>query len=254
MKDAFGSVQSVLVLGGSSEIALATATLLAANRRARTVVLAGRDIARMQDAAATLQGAGVTTTDVVEFDALRTETHAALIDQAWQRHGDFDVVIIAFGVLGDQQRDEHDAASALHVLDVNFRGAVSVGIPVAEKLRAQGHGSIVVLSSVAGERARRDNFVYGASKAGLDAFFQGLADSLVGTGVQVMVVRPGFVHTRMTEGRPPAPFATTPDKVAQDIVKGLGRSSVTVWSPPLLQPVMSAVRHLPRPVFRKLRR
>ena len=252
MKDAFGSVQSVLVLGGSSEIALATVRLLA-QRRVRTVVLAGRDAARMQDAAATLRQDGVATVDVMQFDALRTGEHARFVDDVWTRHGDFDVVLLAFGVLGDQQRDEHDAASALHVVDVNFRGAVSVGIPVAEKLRAQGHGSIVVLSSVAGERPRRDNFVYGASKAGLDAFFQGLADSLVGSGVQVMVVRPGFVHTRMTEGRPPAPFSTTPDKVAQDIVRGLGRSAVTVWSPPLLQPVMSAVRHLPRPVFRKLR-
>jgi decaprenylphospho-beta-D-erythro-pentofuranosid-2-ulose 2-reductase len=111
----------------------------------------------------------------------------------------------------------------------------------------------VVLSSVAGERARRANFVYGASKAGLDAFFQGLADSLVGTGVQVLVVRPGFVHTQMTAGRPAAPFATTPERVAADIVRGIGRGSVTVWSPGVLRPVMSAVRHLPRPVFRRMR-
>jgi decaprenylphospho-beta-D-erythro-pentofuranosid-2-ulose 2-reductase len=139
------------------------------------------------------------------------------------------------------------------VIDVNFRAAVSLGIPIAQKLRAQGHGTIVVLSSVAGERARRANFVYGASKAGLDAFYQGLADSLVGSGVQVVVVRPGFVHTRMTAGRPAAPFSTTPDKVADDIVRGVARGSVTVWSPGILRPVMSAVRHLPRPIFRKMR-
>src|SRR5581483_3766416 len=146
------------------------------------------------------------------------------------------------GVLGEQERDERDAESALRVIDVNFRAAVSLGIPVAQRLRAQGHGTIVVLSSVAGERARRDNFVYGASKAGLDAFFQGLADSLVGSGVQVVVVRPGFVHTRMTAGRPPAPFSTTPDRVAADIVRGVGRGSVTVWSPGVLRPVMAALR------------
>ena len=252
MKDAFGSVQSVLVLGGASEIALATVRKLA-HSRARTVVLAGRDVQRMQAGAQSLRDAGAQQVDLMPFDALRTDEHQRFVDEVWARHGDIDLVLLAFGVLGDQPRDESDAASALQVIDVNFRGAVSVGIPIAQKLREQGHGTIVVLSSVAGERVRRANFVYGASKAALDAFFQGLADSLVGTGVQVMVVRPGFVHTRMTEGRPPAPFATTPEKVADDIVRALGRNAVTVWSPGLLRPVMSAVRHLPRPVFRRMR-
>jgi decaprenylphospho-beta-D-erythro-pentofuranosid-2-ulose 2-reductase len=252
MKDAFGSVQSVLVLGGASEIALATVDRLVA-RRTRTVVLAGRDTPRMQAAAADLRGRGAERVEVVPFDALRVEEHERFVAEMWARHGEFDLVLLAFGVLGEQQHDERDATAALHVLDVNFRGAVSVGIPVAQRLRAQGHGCIVVLSSVAGERARRANFVYGASKAGLDAFYQGLADSLVGSGVQVLVVRPGFVHTRMTEGRPAAPFSTTPDKVADDIVRGLSRNAVTVWSPGVLRPVMSVVRHLPRPVFRRMR-
>jgi len=252
MKDAFGSVQSVLVLGGASEIALATVLRLARSR-ARSVVLAGRDMARMQEAADSLRTAGVERVEVMPFDALRTEEHQRFVDEVWSRHGEIDLVLLAFGVLGDQQRDESDAASALQVMDVNFRGAVSVGIPIAQKLREQGHGNIVVLSSVAGERVRRDNFVYGASKAGLDGFYQGLADALVGSGVHVMVVRPGFVHTRMTEGRPPAPFSTTPEKVAEDIARGLSRNAVTVWSPAMLRPVMSAVRHLPRPVFRRLR-
>lgn len=252
MKDAFGSVQSVLVLGGGSEIALATVRKLV-QARTRTVVLAGRDTNRMQAAANDLRSAGAERMEVVPFDALRVDEHQRFVDEMWARHGEFDVVLLAFGILGDQRNDERDPAAAVRVIDVNFRGAVSVGIPVAEKLRQQGHGSLVVLSSVAGERARRDNFVYGASKAGLDAFFQGLADSMVGTGVQVMIVRPGFVHTRMTEGRPPAPFATTPEKVADDIVRGLGRNAITVWSPPVLRPLMSAVRHAPRPIFRRMR-
>ena len=252
MKDAFGSVQSVLVLGGTSEIALATVRRLA-ERRLRTVVLAGRDTARLSSASADLQRAGVQHVEVAGFDALDVASHGQLVEELWSQHGDFDLVLLAFGVLGDQERDERDAGAALQVLDVNFRGAVSVGIPLAQKLRAQGHGCIAVLSSVAGERARRANFVYGASKAGLDAFYQGLADSLVGTGVQVVVVRPGFVHTRMTAGRPAAPFSTTPDRVAADIVRGVARGSVTVWSPGILRPVMSALRHLPRPIFRKMR-
>jgi decaprenylphospho-beta-D-erythro-pentofuranosid-2-ulose 2-reductase len=111
---------------------------------------------------------------------------------------------------------------------------------------------MVVLSSVAGERARRSNYVYGASKAGLDAFFSGMGDALVGTGVRVMVVRPGFVHTKMTEGLDAAPLSTTPEAVAAAIVRGLERGSQTVWVPPTLRYVMSGLRHLPRPVFRRL--
>jgi decaprenylphospho-beta-D-erythro-pentofuranosid-2-ulose 2-reductase len=129
---------------------------------------------------------------------------------------------------------------------------LSVGVPLANRMKAQGHGSIVVLSSVAGERARRSNFVYGSSKAGVDAFFQGLADALVGTGVHVMVVRPGFVRTKMTAGMKPAPLSTTPEAVADAIVAGLARGSTTVWVPPALRYLMSALRHVPRPLFRRL--
>ena len=128
---------------------------------------------------------------------------------------------------------------------------VSVAVPLAQRMREQGH-AIVALSSVAGERARRSNFVYGSSKAGMDTFFQGLGDSLVGTGVNVMIVRPGFVHTKMTEGLDAAPLSTTADAVAAAIVRGLERGSEAVWVPGTLRYVMSALRHVPRPIFRKL--
>jgi len=111
---------------------------------------------------------------------------------------------------------------------------------------------MVVLSSVAGERARRSNFVYGSSKAGLDAFFTGLGDSLVGSGVRVVVVRPGFVRSKMTEGLPSAPLSTTPDKVAEVIVGAVASGAEQAWAPPPLRLVMSALRHVPRPVFRRL--
>jgi len=114
------------------------------------------------------------------------------------------------------------------------------------------HGSLVVLSSVAGERGRKDNFIYGSTKAGLDTFAQGLGDSLHGTGVHVMVVRPGFVETKMTAGREKAPFSTTPDAVADAIVAGLRKGSEIVWVPAALRFVFSGLRHLPRPVFRRV--
>src|SRR5439155_2924525 len=143
------------------------------------------------------------------------------------------------GVLGDQETCEKDANAAVEVLTVNFVGAASAGLASARQLRAQGHGVLAVLSSVAGERARRANFVYGSSKAGLDAFFQGLGDALAGTGASVMIVRPGFVHTKMTEGLDPAPLATTPEAVAEAIVRGLERGSEIVWVPPALRWVMT---------------
>jgi decaprenylphospho-beta-D-erythro-pentofuranosid-2-ulose 2-reductase len=109
-----------------------------------------------------------------------------------------------------------------------------------------------MLSSVAGERVRRSNFVYGSSKAGIDGYYQGLAAALAGSGVRVMIVRPGFVHTKMTRGRKAAPLATSPEAVAAAIVRGLRRGHEIVWAPPALRYVMVVLRHLPRAVFRRL--
>lgn len=241
----------MLVLGGGSEIALATVRKLVGGR-CRTVVLAGRDIEGMTRAGKELEADGATSVSVVPFDGLDYASHDTFVRDVFARHGDIDLVLLAFGVLGDQERAEVDAAEARRIVDSNFTGAVSVLVPTVGALREQGHGTIVVLSSVAGERARKSNFVYGSSKAGLDAFCQGLGDSLAGTGVRVVVVRPGFVRTKMTEGLEPAPLATDPETVADAIVAGLGRGSETIWVPGPMRVVMSALRHLPRPVFRRL--
>lgn len=251
MRDALGNVQSVLVLGGGSDIAHATVRRLV-ERRARTVVLAAHHPDHLDDTVADLRAAGATTVDVVPFDADDTDAHERLIDGVFDRYGDVDVVLFTFGVLGDQAEAEHDAQAALEIARVNYLGTVSVAVPVANRLRAQGHGTIVALSSVAGERVRRSNFVYGSSKAGMDGFLQGLGDSLVGSGVTVLVVRPGFVHTKMTEGLDAAPFSTTPEAVADAIVAGIARGSETVWVPGALRYVMMLLRHVPRPIFRKL--
>ncbi|WP_326652088.1 MULTISPECIES: decaprenylphospho-beta-D-erythro-pentofuranosid-2-ulose 2-reductase [unclassified Streptomyces] len=249
MKDAFGTPQSLLVLGGTSDIGLATARRLIA-RRARTVWLAGRPSPALETAAAELRtlGADVHT---VAFDALDPAAHESALGKVFAE-GDIDMVLLAFGVLGDQANDESEPLAAVRVAQTNFTGAVSASLVCAGALQSQGHGSIVVLSSVAGERARRANFIYGSSKAGLDAFTQGLGDALHGTGVHVMVVRPGFVRTKMTAGLAEAPLATTPDAVAAAIEQGLRRRSDTVWVPGALRLVMSALRHVPRPVFRRL--
>ncbi|MFF0741134.1 decaprenylphospho-beta-D-erythro-pentofuranosid-2-ulose 2-reductase [Streptomyces sp. NPDC004111] len=249
MKDAFGAPQSLLVLGGTSEIALATARRLIA-RRTRTVWLAGRPSPALDTAAGQLRelGADVRT---VAFDALDSASHEEVLGKVFTE-GDIDMVLVAFGLLGDQARDEAEPMAAVRVAQTNYTGAVSAGLVCANALQSQGHGSLVVLSSVAGERARRANFIYGSSKAGLDAFTQGLGDALHGTGVHVMVVRPGFVRTRMTQGMAEAPLATTPEAVALAIETGLRRRSEVVWVPGALRAVMSALRHVPRPLFRRL--
>jgi len=249
MPDAFGLPQSLLVLGGTSEIALATARRLIA-RRTRTVWLAGRPSPALEQAAEHLRSLGPDV-HTLPFDALDPDSHEAVLGKVFAE-GDVDMVLLAFGVLGDQARDERDPAAAVRVAQTNYTGAVSAGLVSARALQAQGHGSLVVLSSVAGERARRGDFIYGSSKAGLDAFAQGLGDALHGTGVHVMVVRPGFVRSRMTAGLPEAPLATTPEAVATAIELGLRRRSETVWVPGALRVVMSALRHVPRAVFRRL--
>ncbi|MEU0676351.1 decaprenylphospho-beta-D-erythro-pentofuranosid-2-ulose 2-reductase [Streptomyces sp. NPDC006172] len=249
MKDASGLPRSLLVLGGTSEIALATARRLIA-RRTRTVWLAGRPSPALESAADGLRALGALV-HTVAFDALDPGSHESVLGKVFAE-GDVGLVLLAFGVLGDQAHDERDPAAAVRVAQTNYTGAVSAGLVAACALQAQGHGSLVVLSSAAGERARRADFIYGSSKAGLDAFTQGLGDALYGTGVHVMVVRPGFVRTRGTAGLPEGPLATTPEAVATAIELGLRRRSETVWVPGLLRVRTSALRHLPRGLFRRL--
>jgi decaprenylphospho-beta-D-erythro-pentofuranosid-2-ulose 2-reductase len=147
---------------------------------------------------------------------------------------------------------ESDPNLAVQIATTNYTGAVSSGLHVARRLRQQGHGSLVVISSVAGDRARRSNYVYGSTKAGLDAFAQGLGDALQGSGAHVMVVRPGMVRTRMSAHMAEAPMTCDADDVAKAAAKAAVRGPTTVWVPGKLRFVMSALRHLPRPLFRRL--
>jgi decaprenylphospho-beta-D-erythro-pentofuranosid-2-ulose 2-reductase len=241
--------QSLLVLGGTSRIALATARRLIA-RRTRTVWLAGRPSPALESAASQLRALGAEV-HTVAFDALDPDSHETVLGKVFAE-GDIDMVLLAFGVLGDQARDERDPAAAVRVARTNYIGAVSSGLISARALQSQGHGSLVVLSSVTGERARRSNFIYGSSKAGLDTFAQGLGDALYGTGVHVMVVRPGLVRSRTMADPKAASLTTTPEAVATAIELGLRRGSETVWVPGTLRVLTSALRHLPRTLFRRL--
>jgi decaprenylphospho-beta-D-erythro-pentofuranosid-2-ulose 2-reductase len=253
MRDALGEPQSVLVLGATSEIAQALTRRLV-RRRARTVVLAARRPTELDGFAAELRTLGATAVETVAFDARHTGEHAAQLDRVFGRHGDIDVVVLAFGVLGSQAAFDADPALAVDAATTNYSGAVSVGLLVARHFREQGHGLLVVLSSVAGERIRKANFVYGSTKAGLDGFAQGLSEALAGSGARVLIVRPGFVATKMTAGLDKAPFATTADAVADDVAAAMTRGAEVVYSPPKLRWVFMVLRHLPQPLWRKLGR
>lgn len=239
--------RGLLVLGGSSEIALATAERWVRAGTAE-VVLAGRDSARLEEGAARLERAGARVRRV-RFDADETGTHDRLVADTLA-DGTVDTALIAFGVLAD----EHDPAAAARAVRTNYVGAVSCGLALARRFAERGHGTIVVLSSVAGVRARPDNLVYGSSKAGLDALAEGLGHRYGPRGVRVVTVRPGFVATRLTAGMPPAPFATDPDTVARAVVAGTARGAHVVWVPGGLRWLMTAFRLLPRRAVRRLSR
>jgi decaprenylphospho-beta-D-erythro-pentofuranosid-2-ulose 2-reductase len=253
MRDALGGVQSVLVLGAGSEIAQAIVRRLVAGRT-RTVALAARRPEALSPFAAELRDAGATV-EVLPFEATDLEAHGALVDEARARHGDLDVVLVAFGVLGRGAAEAAaagDPGPALEVARVNELGTIAALIAAAGRLRAQGHGTIVLLSSVAALRPRAGTFPYGASKAAGDAFAQGLGDALAGTGVDVLVVRPGFVRTKMTAGLPDGPLVTSADAVAAEVVAGLARGAHTVWAPRAVGPLMTVLRALPRPLWRRV--
>jgi decaprenylphospho-beta-D-erythro-pentofuranosid-2-ulose 2-reductase len=251
MDNALGEPQTILLLGGTSDIGLAIARSLL-GPATRTLVLACRDVAAGETAAAPLRS-GALRVDVVPYDAADDAAHEQVV-RAAAAHGDIDVAIVAFGQLGDPDVTRTDVAAAIRLSAIDFAAPVGATIAVGNRLVEQGHGTIVVLSSVAGERVRQANPVYGGAKAGLDGFAQGYGDWLADKGVRVLVVRPGFVHSAMTVGLDPAPFACTPDVVAAETLRGLRAGSRTVWAPRPLRAVFIVMRHLPGVVWRRMKR
>ena len=247
-------VNRVLLLGGTSEIGLEIVAALGLPARAE-VLLAGRDEQRLAAAGKALlagQGGQVRT---LHYDATALDTHQAVIDAAFAA-GDVDLVISAAGVLTPQDVLDSDPVRAGQLVETNFTGHVTTLLAAAARMRGQGHGTIVVLSSVAAIRPRKANFVYGSAKAGLDSFARGLADALHGSGVGVLLVRPGFVIGRMTDGMPPAPLSSTPAAVGAAVARALSRPSPagTVWVPPALAVLAGGLRLMPRPLWRRLPR
>ena len=241
----------VAVFGGRSEIGLAVATRLAPGA---TVVLAARP-GPLDEAVAACLAAGAARVETVGFDADDVAAQEGLVAGIENRVGAIDMAVLAFGVLGDQAVAERDPAAAAALLHTDFVAQAALLTVLAERMRARGSGTLVAFSSVAGQRVRRANYVYGSAKAGLDGFASGLADALHGTGVHLVIARPGFVIGRMTAGMEPAPFSSTPDQVAEAVVKRIRKGrGVELWIPWQLRALFGVARFLPRSLWRRMPR
>ncbi|NKR44122.1 decaprenylphospho-beta-D-erythro-pentofuranosid-2-ulose 2-reductase [Rhodococcus hoagii] len=251
MINAVGNPQTLLLLGGTSEIGLAICEEYLKKSPLRVILAAlpndpGRDAAVAQ-----MKAAGATEVDVIDFDALDTEGHPKMIDEAFSK-GDVDVAIVAFALDGDAEELWQNQRKAVLVANVNYTASVSVGVLLGEKMKAQGFGRIIAMSSVAGERVKRANFVYGSTKAGLDGFYLGLGEALAPFGPKVTVVRPGMVRTKFSAHVKEAPLTVNKEDVAALAVAASDKGKEIVWTPGPWRFVMMALRHVPRAVFRKL--
>ncbi|MFT4294149.1 MAG: SDR family NAD(P)-dependent oxidoreductase [Micropruina sp.] len=236
----------VAIFGGRSEIGLEIAARLAAGN---TVVLASRP------GGAQPEVAGAERVLHVDFDADDVAGHASVVEQIEAETGPIDIAVLTFGVLGDQQLAETDAAEVVRIVHTDFVAQASLLTVLADRMRGRGAGTLVAFSSVAGQRVRRPNYVYGSAKAGLDGFASGMADALHGTGVELVIARPGFVIGRMTEGMSPAPFSSTPDQVADAVVRRLRDGGpVELWIPWQLRAMFFVARFVPRAIWRRMPR
>ncbi len=249
--DAVGNPQTILLLGGTSEIGLAICERYLQNAHARILLAAMPDDPGRDDAVAQMKAAGARSVELIDFEATDTDSHPKMIDAAFAG-GDVDVAIVAFGLLGDAEELWQNQRKAVQIAEINYTAAVSVGVLLGEKMRAQGFGQIIAMSTVAGERVRRSNFVYGSTKAGLDGFYLGLGEALKPSGVRVLVIRPGQVRTRMSAHIKEAPLTVDKEYVANLAVTAAAKGKELVWAPGAFRYVMVVLRHIPRPIFRKL--
>lgn len=246
MNDAFGRPQTALVVGGGSDLALAVLDRL--DVTLVRVGLAARSADALASAVADRFTAEVRT---FHFDAADPTEHATMVDEAAEWLGDIDLAIVAHGDLGQPFSLETTPEEVARLISVNHAGAAAACQAVARCLAAQGHGTLVAFSSVAAMRPRLGNLPYASAKAGFDAFALGLDHALAGTGARIMVVRPGFVHTKMTAGLAPQPLATDAAAVADAVVDGLVKGKSVVWAPAPLA-LTPALRILPKALWRRL--
>lgn len=236
-------MRKVLIIGATSAIAEATARLFAAE--GDRLFLAARSFDKLQAVADDLSARGADRVGTAVFDALDYERHESLAEAAAKALGGLDTVVVAHGSLPDQRACEASATSTREAFEVNALSVVSLLTPLANRFEAQGHGAIAVISSVAGERGRQSNYVYGAAKGCLNVFLEGLAHRLSRAGVQVLIIKPGFVDTPMTAAFEKGALWASPEDVAKDIHRAIARGRRVLYTPWYWRWIMLVIRSLP---------
>ena len=241
----------ILIIGATSAIAEATARLYAA--RGASLYLLARNAARVQATAEDLGVRGASAVNADTLDVSDFPTHAGAIDRAFSAFGGFDVALIAHGTLPDQVRCDNDTDYALQEFTVNGTATIALAGRVAQKLEAQGSGTLAVISSLAGARGRASNYLYGSAKAAVSTYLSGLRQRLHARGVNVLTIKPGFVDTPMTAAFRKGALWATPEQVAHGIVRAVERRRAIVYLPWFWRPVMAVIRAIPEPVFRRIK-
>jgi decaprenylphospho-beta-D-erythro-pentofuranosid-2-ulose 2-reductase len=244
-------VKKTLIIGATSAIAEEWARLAAA--RGDALFLVARSEAKLKTIIADLQIRGAHTIGYTLADLSDCSSAEEIISAALDFLGSIDVVLIAHGSLSLQEQCQQDYQAAERELRVNFLSVVALLTPLANIFERQGHGSIAVISSVAGDRGRQSNYVYGTAKAAVSAFLEGLRNRLHPAGVQVLTIKPGFVDTPMTAHLEKGALFASPAKVAQGIDRALRRRRNVVYLPWFWHPIMCILRHVPECIFKRLK-
>ena len=240
----------ILIVGAASAIAETVARVWAARHGA--LFLVGRRADRLEAIAADLRVRGAASVDYFIMDACDRERHAAMLDAATTALGGLDVALIAHGSLPDQRACEASAELTLREIENNGISVVALATLLAQRFEAQGSGCLAVIGSVAGDRGRQSNYVYGAAKGMVDIFLQGLRNRLSKRGVRVVTLKPGFIDTPMTAGFAKGMLWSAPEAIARDIVDAVDRKRDVVYLPAFWRLIMMLIRHIPERIFKKL--
>lgn len=244
-------MKKILIVGATSGMAEACARLWA--QRGDQLFLAARNAPQLESVATDLRVKGAAKVLTRVFDVQDYEQHAGLVRECLEALGGIDVVLVAHGTLTDQERAQKDVGYALQEISVNGVSVLSLLTALAPVLEAQGHGTLAVISSVAGDRGRQSNYVYGSAKAMVTAFLSGLRQRLAKQGVNVLTIKPGFVSTPMTAHLPQGPLWARPEAVARDISRAIDRGRGEIYTPGFWRLIMFIIKHIPEFVFVKLK-
>lgn len=245
-------MKKIVIIGATSAIAMACARLWATEQA--EFFLVGRDTEKLRQTSDDLIARGAAAAHTHALDLNHFDVHSAMLDTCFSTLGRVDVVLIAHGTLPDQAACEKDVDLALREFSSNGLSVIALLILLANRMEAQGSGTIAVISSVAGDRGRPSNYLYGTAKAAVTTFCEGLRARLLKSGVHVVTIKPGFVDTPMTKELPlPGLLVTSPEQVAKDIHKAIRRKSNSIYTPYFWAAIMFLIKAIPSSIFKKLK-